>query len=637
MAKPPRPRRPGPPGPAGRVVLAAALAAVLAAGCATTPPPLFPPEAEAPEAPKAVSTAPRPFVEADPRAYYHFIRGYDLELDRRYDQALSEYLAALTYAPDSLTILLRTAELYLKNGDAANAVETAEMALARHPDNPDLLHLLSQLYLRQENYAGAERVYRSLIRADPRDVKPYYLLALAYIRQERFDEARNVVDRARRLDRDSPLPDYYMGRIHREEGNERAALRAYRKAMKRDPAFEPAYLDSAHLLERMGRTDDARKLYERLIRDVDPRSGLARDELIRLYLREGDLDKVLEQFDQVLAFNPQNVSVLFRKAVVLSEKGRTAEAIEAVQRILTLFPSDIRSMALLGGLYEQAKRYADARATFERILELNPDFDQAYVQLGYVADKLHDPEGRDRAVEAVRSIIERKPDDVSLYLFVGWGYSRADRAEDAADILQKAVAVDPDNVEAHYALGATYYDLKRFDDMVREMRWVVDRNPRHADALNFLGYSYAERGENLPEAVDMIQRAVDIDPDNGFYLDSLAWAYYMQGRHRDALKLQRRAVEHAPYKDPILYDHLGSIYLELGRKDEARQAWIDALELKPDSPDLRERFRKEGFGDPDAVERILKAKEDKASKDVGETPAAATDPAAPATPAAQVP
>jgi tetratricopeptide (TPR) repeat protein len=206
-------------------------------------------------------------------------------------------------------------------------------------------------------------------------------------------------------------------------------------------------------------------------------------------------------------------------------------------------------------------------------------------------------------VEAVRGIIERKPDDIALYLFVGWGYSRAERYEDAADILQKAVAADPDNVEAHYALGATYYDLKRFDDMVRELRWVVDRNPRHADALNFLGYSYAERGENLGEAISLVKRA-----DNGFYLDSLAWAYYMQGRPKEALKVQRRALDHAPRKDPILFDHLGTIYLAMGRKDDARQAWIDALELKPDSPDLKDRFRKEGFGDPDAIDAILKAK-----------------------------
>jgi tetratricopeptide (TPR) repeat protein len=592
-------------GPGRRTAQAlVAAACLLLAACATAPP-----ERAASVLPKPPAHRVHPSPPSDPRAYYHFLRGYDLELSRQYDQALAEYLAALTYAPESFTVLLHTADLYLKNGDVANAVETAELALSRYPGDPGLLHFLSQLYLRQENYPAAEQAYRELIAQDPTDLKPYYLLALAYIRQGRFEDARAAVESAREADRDSPLPDYYMGRIHREEGNQRAALRSFKKAMKRDPHFEAAYLDSADLLETAGKTRQARELYEEVVEDVNPRSAVARDQLIRLYLKEGDLDKVLEQFDAILAYNPQNASVRFRKAVVLSEQGHIDEAIENVQRILTLFPSDIRSMAFLGGLFEQAGRYEEARQTFERILELNPDYDQAQIHLGYVADRLGDVAGRERAVEAVRGMIDRRPDDIALYLFVGWGYARAERFEATVDILQKAVAIDPDHVEAHYSLGAAYYELDRFDDMVREMRWVVDRNPRHADALNFLGYSYIERGENLDESISMIQRALEIQPDNGFFLDSLAWGYYMQGRYRDALKVQRRAMDLAPYEDAVLYDHLGSIYLAMDRRDEARQAWIDALELQPGSEDLKERFRREGFGDPDTIQEILKAKE----------------------------
>jgi tetratricopeptide (TPR) repeat protein len=121
-----------------------------------------------------------------------------------------------------------------------------------------------------------------------------------------------------------------------------------------------------------------------------------------------------------------------------------------------------------------------------------------------------------------------------------------------------------------------------------------------------------------------------VQPDNGFFLDSLAWAYHMQGKGKSALKVQLKAIDKAPRKDPVLFDHLGSMYLALDRKPEAREAWIDALELDPDSADLKERFKKEGFGDPDAIERILKAREPAESAPA--PAAAAPAPAAPAAP-----
>jgi len=590
------------------LVAVLAVAALTAAGCAAAPPAAMPDFALEAPAPKPAPARQVP-LEANPRAYYHFLKGYQLELSHEFDKALAEYLAGLEYAPDSLALLSGTADLYLRNGDVEKATQTAEEALARFPSDPDLLRFLSQLYLRQDDLDAAERIYRRLIGVDPEDIKPYYLLALAYIRAERYDDAKALVAETRRRRPESPLPDYYLGRILREEGNDRAALRAFRKAIDKDPGFEAPYLDSADLLERAGRADKARAMYERVVRDVDSRSGIARDQLIRLYLKAGDLEKVLAQFDAILEYNPQNVSVLFRKAVVLSEQDRVEEAIDTVQRILTLLPADVRSMAFLGVLYEQAERYEEARAIFQRILELEPDHEQAQIHLGYVADQLGDEEGRDRAVEAVRALSERHPEDVSLRLYVAWGDAQAGRYEDAVDVLKGALDVDPDNVEAHFSLGAAYYELKRFDDMVGEMRWVVERNPRHADALNFLGYSYAERGENLKEAVDLIRRALDIQPDNGFFLDSLAWAYHMQGRAKNALKVQIKAIENAPRQDPVLFDHLGSMYLAVGKKAEAREAWIDALELDPDAEDLKDRFKKEGFGDPDAIERILKARE----------------------------
>ena len=154
--------------------------------------------------------------------------------------------------------------------------------------------------------------------------------------------------------------------------------------------------------------------------------------------------------------------------------------------------------------------------------------------------------------------------------------------------------MDPKHVELHFQLGATYEKLGDYEGIVREMKATIALDPKHADALNFLGYTYAERGENLDEAIALIQRALAIKPNNGYYLDSLGWAYYQKGMLDEAVRELRRAVE-AVGDDPIIREHLGDAYFKKGMMAEARREWLKALELDPDNKALREKFKAAGF------------------------------------------
>src|SRR5437879_13046960 len=102
--------------------------------------------------------------------------------------------------------------------------------------------------------------------------------------------------------------------------------------------------------------------------------------------------------------------------------------------------------------------------------------------------------------------------------------------------------------------------MGRFDELVHEMEEAIRLDPKHADALNYLGYTYAERDMRLEEAVALIQRALAVKPQNGYYLDSLAWAYYKMGRFQEALEEMKRAVSVVP-DDAVFLEHLGQISL----------------------------------------------------------------------------
>jgi len=129
------------------------------------------------------------------------------------------------------------------------------------------------------------------------------------------------------------------------------------------------------------------------------------------------------------------------------------------------------------------------------------------------------------------------------------------------------------------------------------MEAVLTLNPNHADALNYLGYSYADRGIKGEDAVALTRRAVSLKPDNGAYVDSLGWALFKVGRVDEALRELKRAVE-LVNDDPVIFEHLGEIYLTQRRREKAQQAWIRSLALDPGNEKLIRRFREVGFGTP---------------------------------------
>jgi tetratricopeptide (TPR) repeat protein len=112
---------------------------------------------------------------------------------------------------------------------------------------------------------------------------------------------------------------------------------------------------------------------------------------------------------------------------------------------------------------------------------------------------------------------------------------------------------------------------------------VIALDPKHAESYNYIGYMYAEKGTNLSEAIQLIQQALALEPENGYFIDSLGWAYYQQGRYQEALRELKRAVSLAK-EDPVLYEHLGDAYLKNNLTNEALEAWEKSLKVDPDGP-----------------------------------------------------
>jgi tetratricopeptide (TPR) repeat protein len=127
--------------------------------------------------------------------------------------------------------------------------------------------------------------------------------------------------------------------------------------------------------------------------------------------------------------------------------------------------------------------------------------------------------------------------------------------------------------------------------MVKYLKKVMEINPKHTDALNYLGYSYADRGVNLEEAHLLINKALELKPDNGYIIDSLGWVYFKLGKYDDALKNLLKAAEIVK-DDPVIFEHLGDVYYSKGIPEKAREFWEKAIEFHEKEEGLKERVEK---------------------------------------------
>ena len=157
---------------------------------------------------------------------------------------------------------------------------------------------------------------------------------------------------------------------------------------------------------------------------------------------------------------------------------------------------------------------------------------------------------------------------------------QSEQFEKAAQAFEEGIRHNPKSADLHFNLGTAYDKLNRFDDVVRAMETALSLDPHHADALNYLGYSYAERGIRIDQALSLTKRAVALKPENGYYVDSLGWAFYKSGMLAEALTEIKKAVAMVG-DDPVIYEHLGEIYLKQQKVADAREAWIHSLEIDP--------------------------------------------------------
>jgi Flp pilus assembly protein TadD len=321
------------------------------------------------------------------------------------------------------------------------------------------------------------------------------------------------------------------------------------------------------------------------------------NRLVSDYLRQSPGDPTMSALADALAAGqlppPLVASVAAGAAEALyavgtllgPETGRDL-AISHLQLALYLDPGADNARLALGSVYQAADAHELALAEFRQVPADSPVGPEAAIQSAISLDALARSE---EAATTLQPVVADDPTDLYAVLALGSIYRSESRYQDAIDVYSSGIATIGEPNESHwrvfYFRGIAYERAKRWAEAEADFRKALKLAPEQPQVLNYLGYSLADQGLKLDEAVGMIQKAVELSPDDGYIVDSLGWVYYRMGRFDDAVTELERAVELTP-QDPIINDHLGDAYWRVGRKLEAMFQWSHARDLDPEPEDL---------------------------------------------------
>jgi len=502
--------------------------------------------------------------------------------------------------------------------DLKSAVTYYERALSLDPDNTDLQRTLL-LALVSQGEVDKALPYADKLKAVP-EVERFSRLTLAVdsFRKNDFAAAERWLNLVLESDLDRLITGIMTSWAKVGQGDADGGLTSLEN-LNGPPWYElfKAY-HRALILAKEGRTEEADAAFDQVIEELAPRS-VAPDTLGRLaevyasYLSSrGEKERALAVLQQAEETGGGIATIPELRAKL--ESGGKLDSVVANA-------SDGAAEILLNVATELASGGGDSyvRVYLQLARALRPHGDAVLVQLAHVAERQQDGEGaiaiyrmidqdspwtrfaefqiglnladlerNDEAVAHLKKVLEADPKDLRAYLALGGVYSSQKNYKAAAELYDDAVAEIPEPGREHwnifYQRGIAYERLKEWPKAEPNFKKALELYPDHPQVLNYLGYSWIDMNMNLEEGMELIKKAVELRPSDGYIVDSLGWAYYKLGQYDEAVEHLERAVSLRP-EDAVLNDHLGDVYWRVGRHLEARYQWSQVKSLEPE-PDL---------------------------------------------------
>jgi tetratricopeptide (TPR) repeat protein len=576
-------------------------------------------------------------MEADPESL--FLRVELAELYWRMGRiadAVRDAEAVLKINPDQIDAHRLLANLYWRNLGEAQPDKVAKEslqkslehfeALARlQPTETENFLVLGRLYRLSNQSDKAEEAFKKVLNADADSKGARASLAQLYFDHGDYEQAIELLKKIPEDEMDSGLLAM-LGFAYVQARDFDAAVAMYAKALTQDSENQEIRRAYAEALMAGGRMAAARTELQKILQ-ASPDDAPTYLRLAQLDRQEGRFEQARQELERARNLMPDSLEIPYQQAVLEDLLGNEEKAVQILQGLIkqserpegqyTVGEASNRAVFLerLGLIYRSQEKFDEALEVFRQVaalgkeqgarstsltvetLRLSRQPEKALEQAEAGVQKF--PEDRtlrllrasllgergrvEEAIQQLRAMLNNTPADREVHLAVAQVYSQAKRFPEAEAAARQALALSlkPDDQEyPQFVLGSIYERQKKYELAEEQFKKVLAVNPLNAAAANYLGYMLADRGVRLEESVKYIQKALGLEPNNGAYLDSLGWAYFKMKR----LDLAESHLEKAARQissDPTVQEHLGHLYLQMGKERQAQEAWERALKEWP--------------------------------------------------------
>ncbi len=472
---------------------------------------------------------------------------YNVKHDSK--KAEDEFQTAQAIEPESEEVVLNLARLYAESNDIDHAIKVIE-AVPASDRTPKMEFTLGAAYDQLKRPKDAIAAYQRAADLDPSDTHTLDALGQALLADDQLDEALKQFKLLAQADPENTEALIHISEIQRRQGKYEDALATIRKARKQDPSSLEAGFNEGLLLDVLGRFDESAQTYEKMVDLTSHANGA--------YTAE---EKSNRSF------------FLEHLGAVYHEQNKVDQAVAVYQKMIDMGGEQaIRGYEGQVDTYGEAKMFDKAAEIAKKAVDANPkDMDLKLTLAGALVEQGKNEEG----LTMTKALLTNTDKDRAVWLRLGQFYTQMRRWKEAEDALNRAEPLTTKKEDRTYLLflrGELAERQKHSDAAEGYFRQVLELDPANAMTLNYLGYMLADKGIRLPEAVKLIRKAVDLEPMNGAYLDSLGWAYFKLGQYELAEENLRQAVER-DQADPTVHDHLGELYEKTGRIRLAAAQW----------------------------------------------------------------
>ena len=521
-------------------------------------------------------------------ALVHFVEGMSFEENGEIDRALEAYRKVLNVDPGQSQLASRVAGLLIDQEDFPQAIDVLKDAVKANPNDAEPYQQLAFIYAKYLKKTDQAIDYANrAITLNPADIDGYQRLIEIEIAAGQEKKAIEVLDRATNVRSDDAnfwlrLGKLYVALLFKSDSQPKPdELKRTNEIFKRAAeraGDDPAILkDVADYYAASQQLKDAIPLYLRVL-ELQPDDANAREKLATGFILTNQRGKAVEMLEEIIKEHPDKYQPYDLLAQVLDDEARSLQRARKVD--------------------EAKAAFAKAAANYEQSLLINPNHVGTYLHLAELY--LGPLKAADRAVKLLTEARRRFLGAPEIVYYLAVAQSEAKQTQQAVATFEEALHEaqleqdnDIPNAKFYFNYGATAEQAGLYQKAADLLRKSIALDPANsAEACNYLGYMWADHNMNLDEAEAMIKRALEMDPNNASYLDSLGWVEFRKGKFDQALNNLLTAAGTADHEDPVIFEHIGDAYFKLNRLSEAVASWQKALTLDPKNKNLANKIER---------------------------------------------